>query len=312
MIRDGKSSNPAQNIPIQQKSIIAPPPFAQVFAVTKSPINRPDTKIPNNTPTCPTLTQRFSTLPTAHSEHKFSKKKSPKKPRSKNSPDPYSQKSPRKSSNPIQIDDLQKLEIQVRYYKSLISQSPESQKLLEIIEKQTNEIAYIQNQLKLSSPQKCEKHKKLISELKSDNISLIEKLEQSKIFPNKEEWRFLLRKIEGLREKYEIVKKEKIFFSDELEKVKKELPAGALGYFVQDVWKIRREVGKLKCLVEDLYEGKEFSLKGLLGIDVEEFKDPALQIAGDIFNIKSDLNRISNIISDVRASNCAEIMCKPQ
>ena len=308
MNRDGKSGVSGQINPVCVKGLAAQPSFAQVFSVAKSPKSRPESKIPNNTPTCPLMSQRFSGLPTAQSELKFTKKKkekkSPKKSQSKNSPDPgVFEKSPLKFKNETDIEHIQKLEIQVRYYKSLVSQSPESEKLLQIIENQTNEIAYLQNQLKLSKPQKSDKHKKLISELKSDNISLIEKLGH---------FRELLEKS---RLKYEKSKKEKNFFCEELEKLKnqnKGLPAGALGYFVQDIWKIRREVGKLKRLVEDLHEGKELSLKGLLGIDVEQFKDPPLQIAGDLLSIKSDLNRISNVISDVHASNCAEIMCKPQ
>ena len=101
-------------------------------------------------------------------------------------------------------------------------------------------------------------HKKIISELRSDNINLIEKLESSKNWPKIDEWKFLLKKIEKLKEKCENFRKEKERLSEELEKVKKELPVGSLSYFVQDIWKIRKEVFKL-ARVYTISSSTEFS-----------------------------------------------------
>lgn len=308
MSKDCKSTNSGQNISISRKSINPPPSLIHNFSASRSPTTRQDPKL--LTPTIPH--PRLSNLTGNLSESKLAKKKREKKT-PKSSPQEKPQKKHKKNSIfiiPQQSDEIHKLEVQVRYFKSLISQSPESQKLLQIIEKQNDQIVELEKALKHSET--CEKHKKIISELKSDNINLIEKLENSKNWPKIEEWKFLLKKIQKLKEKCERLKKDKEIACDELERVKKDLPVGSLAYFVQDVWKIRKEVYKLSRVVEDLYEGKGFSLKGLLGIDLEQLKDPAMQLAGDIFNIKSDLNKISNIISDVHANQCAEIVCRPQ
>ncbi len=99
---------------------------------------------------------------------------------------------------------------------------------------------------------------------------------------------------------------------EENSRYEKEVRPGSLMYFSQDLNKIKREMSKLARILDDFVQGKEFTLKGLLGIENEWKNDPVQQISMDIQSVKSDLNHVLTVISDIHAEQCANIVCRNQ
>lgn len=208
--------------------------------------------------------------------------------------------------------EVRKLEFQVNYYKSILRDKVDSAKLLETVEAQSKKIVELEILLDEFRSGRCTIHEDEISELKSDNIILINQINQFLSGPSKEDWENLMKKLKNSEKSYEFVCNERNSLMEEIQRIKKELPPGSLVYFSQDISRIRKEVNKLAKIASDVQNGKEISLKNLLGIENEYGNDPAQQLCKDIQCIKQDLNCISNIISDVLAGHCAEIICRTQ
>lgn len=208
--------------------------------------------------------------------------------------------------------EVRKLEFQVNYYKTILKDKIDSAKLLEKIETQSKKIVELEIQVEEFKSGRCTSHEDEIKNLKSDNIILINQLSQFLSGPSKEDWENLIKKLKTSEKSYEFVCNERNSLMEEIQRIKKELPPGSLIYFSQDISRIKKEVSKLAKIAHDVQNGKEISLKNLLGIEIEHNTDPGQQLCKDIQCIKQDLNNISNIISDVLAGHCAEIICTTQ
>ena len=209
-------------------------------------------------------------------------------------------------------EDLRKLESQLNYLRRLISEKIDAKALIDTIESQSKKIAELEILVEQLQKGVCRKHDDDIKELRKDNISLINVINEYEKGPAKEDWEKVLNKLNESQKFSQMMTEEKNRLMEEVIKIKKELPAGSLVYFSQDVTKIKKEVRKLLRISEDVQEGKPITLKSLLGIEAERNVDPAQQLYKDIQSIKNDLNSISIIISDVLAGHCAEIICRTQ
>lgn len=212
----------------------------------------------------------------------------------------------------IRTQDVRKLEFQVNYYKNILKDKVDSVKLIEKIEFQGKKIIELEILIEELQSGHCKFHESEIKDLKNDNITLISALNQFSNSPSKEDWEKLLKKQKDTEKNNEFLFAEKNNLMEELQRFKRELPPGSLIYFSQDISKIKKEVNKLAKIGLDVQNGKEISLKHLLGIDIEYNNDPGQQLCKDIQSIKQDLNSISNVISDLLAGHCAEIVCKTQ
>ena len=198
-------------------------------------------------------------------------------------------------------EDIRKLENQLKYYK-----------LCEIIEKQNKKISELEIIIKENHKQRCEDHDAIIKDLKNDNVKLISTLAMHDTCLKRDECEILHRQIQELELNLERHTKENIGLKEEIKKYSQALPLGSLVYFIQDVGKIKKEVGKLLAIAEDLRLGQDITIKGLLGIEHEKVQDPAVQLSNDIFCIKRDLNKIFIMISDFHAAECATNICRNQ
>jgi phage-related protein len=95
-------------------------------------------------------------------------------------------------------------------------------------------------------------------------------------------------------------------------KLSRETQTGSLAYFSQDIHKIKREMGKLTSLMQDFVQGKEITLKSLLGLESDPKTDALKQITSDIQSIKSDLNTVLGLISDIHAEQFTNVICRNQ
>ena len=212
----------------------------------------------------------------------------------------------------VRNQDVRKLEFQVNYYKTILKDKVDSTKLIEKIESQCKKIIELEILIEELQSGHCKSHESEIRDLKNDNITLISALNEYSASPTKEDWEKLSKKLKDSKKNSEFLVTEKNNLMEELQRFKRELPPGSLIYFSQDISKIKKEVNKLAKIGLDVQNGKEISLKHLLGIDIEYNNDPGQQLCKDIQSIKQDLNSISNVISDLLAGHCAEIVCKTQ
>ncbi|CAG9331007.1 unnamed protein product [Blepharisma stoltei] len=85
-------------------------------------------------------------------------------------------------------------------------------------------------------------------------------------------------------------------------------------YFANDVQKIKKDLGQVLVVLETLKEGKQVSLKVILGLEEREASKQSTvqQINQDISNIKSSLNQIRTIIADFHAEQCGNHSCATQ
>ena len=206
---------------------------------------------------------------------------------------------------------IRKLENHLQYYKEIASEKAENDKLLDTLVEKDNKILKYEQEI-LEYQQKNEEYKGLIQELRQENLKLTEKTKLNSHFLNKEECEILLRQIQDLEVSLELQAIETKKLKDENFKFKNENSVGSTMYFSQDINKIKREMNKLVRLLEDIQQGKEICLKGLLGIEQEWKLNPVQQLTSDLQSIKSDLNSVFNIISDLHAEQYANFVCKNQ
>mmetsp|Transcript_3138 Transcript_3138/g.2856 ORF Transcript_3138/g.2856 Transcript_3138/m.2856 type:complete len:207 (+) Transcript_3138:510-1130(+) len=85
-------------------------------------------------------------------------------------------------------------------------------------------------------------------------------------------------------------------------------------YFANDVQRIKKDLGQVLIVLETLKEGKQVSLKVILGLEEKETNKQSTvqQINQDISNIKSSLNQIRTIIADFHAEQCGNHSCATQ
>jgi DNA repair exonuclease SbcCD ATPase subunit len=209
-------------------------------------------------------------------------------------------------------EDLRKLESQLNYFRRILNEKIDARNLIETIETQSKKIAELEILTEQLQKGLCRRHEQEIKELRTDNIALITLINEYEKGPSKDDWEKVLSRLNDSQKTAQVLSDEKTRLIEEINKIKKELPAGSLVYFSQDITKIKKEVGKLKKISEDVHLGKAITLNGLLGIDVDRNVDAVQQLYKDIQSIKNDLNTISSIISDVLAGQCAEIACKSQ
>lgn len=204
--------------------------------------------------------------------------------------------------------EIRKLECQLKHYKDLASEQGSTSKLLETIEKQNKHILRLEKLLREVKTKNCEDHTSIITDLKSDNIKLIETLSRHETCLKPEDCAILHRQIKELELNLEDQYIENSMIKQEMNKFMQQLPMGSLMYFTQDISKIRKEIGNLLKILLDFKARKDFSLKGILGIDSKK-QEPAQQLSNDITNIKEDLNTIFTMISDLRADQYANSAC---
>ena len=121
-----------------------------------------------------------------------------------------------------------------------------------------------------------------------------------------------MQQIQELEHNLDILSLENKSLKTELAKYTNELSFNSLVFFTHDVHKIRKDVGKIFTVLSDSLNGREISLKDLLGIDEEKNLEPTQQLTVDIQRIKSDINSILNIISDFHADQCSSVACRNQ
>ena len=160
--------------------------------------------------------------------------------------------------------------------------------------------------------QKCTEYEKLIISLKEDNFNLSEKAKAHESCITKAELESLINQIENLENDMKIQAKESNDLKEENNKLKSGPSIGTILYFYQDISKIKREIKKLAKVLDDVHKGNEISLKFLLAADFEACSDPVQQLTSDIYSIKSDLNKVLDLISDIHADQCANIVCNTQ
>lgn len=208
-------------------------------------------------------------------------------------------------------DDIRKLENQLKYFKELASEKSESDRLLDTIVEKENKISQLELEISELNQKILESERK-IDGLNKENKNLLQAQDNHENCLRKEECEILLNQIQELEDSLEKQAIESKALKEENHKLKTEIQPGSLMYFSQDINKIRREMNKLARILEDFVAGKELTLKGLLGLDGEWKGEPIKQISIDIQSIKTDLNTILGIISDVHAEQCANIVCKTQ
>ena len=206
---------------------------------------------------------------------------------------------------------MRKLENQLKYYKELATERNESDRLLDTIVEKDNKIAQLEAEL-LEVKQQSEELEKTLGIFKQDNSKLLQSLESHKKCLKREECEILLNQIQELEVSLEIQSRDNKILKEENIKIRNETNIGSLLYFSQDINKIKREMSKLVQILEDFINGKELTLKGLLGIDNEIKPDPVQQLSTDILKIKTDLNKVLCMISDLHAEQCANSLCRNQ
>jgi hypothetical protein len=207
-------------------------------------------------------------------------------------------------------EEVRKLEVLVGYLKEIASKDSDSFKLLQIVETQSRKIAELEIIAEKFKDFRNDDLFCKVSLLEAENLKLKKGLQG---FERKAEMtEELILKIEEMEKEIREVNKEKLEFMEELARIKCNQSNGSITYVMQDVWKIRKEVSKLLRVADDLHRGKEISLRGLLGIEVENFHEPSLQLMNDLQKIKADLNCISLIIAEVHASQSADLVCRSQ
>ena len=159
---------------------------------------------------------------------------------------------------------------------------------------------------------KNEEYEIIIKDLKNDNIKLINSLNFHQNCLTREECQTLMQQIQELEHNLDILSLENNSLKTELAKYTNELSFNSLVFFTHDVHKIRKDVGKIFTVLSDSLNGREISLKDLLGIDEEKNLEPTQQLTVDIQRIKSDINSILNIISDFHADQCSSLACRNQ
>jgi DNA repair exonuclease SbcCD ATPase subunit len=205
-------------------------------------------------------------------------------------------------------DEIRKLENQLKYYKELAAESSDYDKLLDTIVEKDNKIQKLESE-NSDFKQLVQEQEKVINKLKTETKNLKETEENHSKCLKREEYEELMIQIQELEINLEAQAREN---KNLKEKFNSELQNGSLIYFSQDISKIKKEMNKLSRVLQDIQQGKELSLKSLLGLDNDWKPNPVQKLSSDIQSIKNDLNTVLAIISDFHAENCGNIICRNQ
>jgi DNA repair exonuclease SbcCD ATPase subunit len=175
----------------------------------------------------------------------------------------------------------------------------ENNNLSDEIAKKDKKIANLDMKI-LKYKQKCEKYEKIITKLKNETIKQPDK-----------EIDTLSIKIKDLEYIIELKNKENKDLKAEYSEYHKK-NSEILKKMSTDISKIQRETQKLLKILENIKLAKEISLQGLLGIETDRKHDNADQINQDIQSIKSNMNKVLNLLSDIIAEQYGNTACNNQ
>lgn len=209
-------------------------------------------------------------------------------------------------------DEVRKLESQLRYYKEIALEKNDMDLILEQNEKYAKRIEELEDLLKNVKQSRYAEQELQLKSAKAENANMKSIIAQHTDCLKKTDYEALTRQQQELEMILEIQTKENNDLKEEVLKYKHQLPMGSLIYFTQDINKIKKEVGKLLKILEDFTSGKDFTLRGLLGLDLDAKMEPAQQLAIDIQKIKTDLNKVFNLISDLHANHFEQTICRTQ
>lgn len=204
-------------------------------------------------------------------------------------------------------DEVRKLENQLKYFIEISNQSVFDDKQLELIEKDKRIL-----QLEKESIEDKNKIKGLEESLMVKDNELKKSKQINNNLLKKEECEILMQQIQELEISLEYHAEVNKKLKEENEKLVQGAQMGSLMYFCQDIHKIKREMNKLVTLMKDFIEGKEITLKYLLGLEPDIKAEPLKQISQDLQSIKSDLNTVLGLISDIHADQYANVVCRNQ
>jgi hypothetical protein len=204
-------------------------------------------------------------------------------------------------------DEVRKLENQLKYFMGLNQPCAEEHSFDLIVEKD-RKISELEEDL-MESKLKIKSLESLLKEAQNQHL---QKVKESSQFLKKEECEILMNQIQELEISLEYQAEVNKQLKEENLILTRETQTGSLTYFSQDIHKIRREMGKLTSLMQDFVQGKEITLKSLLGLGPDPKSEPLKQISMDIQSIKSDLNVVLGLISDIHAEQFANVVCRNQ
>ena len=150
------------------------------------------------------------------------------------------------------MNEIKRLDVMVRYLKSILSDKPEILKLMEIIDRQNEKIAELEIHIEVLESDRCGKHEVIINDLKEDNIKLLQTLKRSQNLPNRKDWDFLLEKIEHLNEDNLELKEVNKRISDDLEKYRKLVDIEKISIISRDAAKIYKMTQKLMKTAKEI------------------------------------------------------------
>lgn len=204
-------------------------------------------------------------------------------------------------------DEVRKLENQLKYYMEINSQTNFEDKSLDLIEKDKR-ISELEQELN----EEKGKIKNLKEDLKNKENEFKKSVESNNKLLKKEECEILMLQIQELEVSLEYHVEVNKQLKEQNEKLVQGSQTGSLLYFCQDIHKIKREMNKLVALMKDFIDGKEITLKNLLGLEPDVKSEPLKQISQDLQNIKADLNTVLELISDIHAEQYANVVCRNQ
>lgn len=205
-------------------------------------------------------------------------------------------------------DEVRRLESQLKYYMQ-VSQHSAEDKNWDLLMEKDQRIAELEQDVR-GCQEKISLLETSLKQVHSDHQKKIH--ETNSKFLKKEECEILMNQIQELEVSLEYQAEINKQLREENLKLSRETQTGSLAYFSQDIHKIKREMGKLTSLMQDFVQGKEITLKSLLGLESDPKTDALKQITSDIQSIKSDLNTVLGLISDIHAEQFTNVICRNQ
>ena len=202
------------------------------------------------------------------------------------------------------MNEIKRLDVMVRYLKSILSDKPEILKLMEIIDRQNEKIAELEIHIEVLESDRCGKHEMIINDLKEDNMKLMQALKKSDSLPNRDDWDFLLEKIQHLNEENLDIKETNKKISDDLEKYGKFIGIEKISIISRDTAKIYRMTDKLLKTAKEIIEKKSFCISPeLFHFEVVNVNLSSFNLESELLKIKNTVNKIINIVLDASADD---------
>jgi hypothetical protein len=208
---------------------------------------------------------------------------------------------------------IEKLEIMVKYFKTLVSDKPETLKLMDIIHQQNEKIAQLQGFVDVLQSDQCGKHEIIIDQLKKKNLQMANDLKRFRKLPSGDDWEFLLEKIKGLKEKCQGL-------TENYEKIKEDLGKyegfgnlETLGIGRQEAFHISSLVCKLNMTLDEVIEKKSFELTPqFFEIDSQKTRPNSEKLLDVLLRVKQDLKKIFEKIFEIHADLFIKENCSLQ